>query len=405
MKQHQSIMSPVPNNHREKTNNNDGCGGKQISLRAVGKIYDRELLKCTLRGGKDENRFVTALSPSLPIVATVLNKNRETDDDDDSQSVRSRKKQQQLYRGHLHKESTTSSSDETTTSASSSETTTTTTTAEPLSAVVPLETAPPPQNSANQQHGEETTAPAASSADEDEVKKNEKRCRSVSFSDLTIRSHAVVLGDNPGGTGGPPLTIEWGHFDSITMSIEEYERLRPQPRRRNMQMKIPSLTRTDMLRRNGFSRQEIAVGTKAANSARAQRKQTRAAMPSCRLHESLETFRRELRDIVTLGAHKRRERAFLEPFEAKAASSSSCCSSSVSFSRAATETTTTRGLCLHLFKKVKGKSTKVAASASDDDTDGSSGTSKTCAESEVSSVLCLDECVQEGDSGNIRYRS
>eukprot|EP00547_Thalassionema_nitzschioides_P016827 CAMPEP_0194239352 /NCGR_PEP_ID=MMETSP0158-20130606/5843_1 /TAXON_ID=33649 /ORGANISM="Thalassionema nitzschioides, Strain L26-B" /LENGTH=335 /DNA_ID=CAMNT_0038973807 /DNA_START=372 /DNA_END=1379 /DNA_ORIENTATION=- len=66
----------------------------------------------------------------------------------------------------------------------------------------------------------------------------------------------MTLGDNPSVTLGPPLTIEWEHFDSLTTSLDDYE-LKRGPSRNRASYKIPYILREQILRYVGFGRAEL----------------------------------------------------------------------------------------------------------------------------------------------------
>ena len=80
--------------------------------------------------------------------------------------------------------------------------------------------------------------------------------KSVSWSNVEINYHAVVLGDNPSVSTGPPVALgpELLHRDSITLL--EYEESRP-PRREKFQMALPRMIREDMLREEGYGRADF----------------------------------------------------------------------------------------------------------------------------------------------------
>jgi hypothetical protein len=80
--------------------------------------------------------------------------------------------------------------------------------------------------------------------------------KSVSFGHVEIHSHAIVLGDNPSVSCGPPLTMKWKAFDNQTLTLDDYEQHRPDRRLRDA-MVIPRMVREDWLRNAGFARSQL----------------------------------------------------------------------------------------------------------------------------------------------------
>ena len=136
---------------------------------------------------------------------------------------------------------------------------------------------------------------------------------SVHFSSVQIREYPVLMGDNPGGVTGPPLTIDWEHQSENDFPIDSYEKDHPH-RRSGNEMQIPSFVRATMLKDAGYSRSEIALLQKPVNIARSQRKRTNATMSLDNLMFMTERARRKAIDVATLGSRKRRERKLLKPF-------------------------------------------------------------------------------------------
>ena len=51
----------------------------------------------------------------------------------------------------------------------------------------------------------------------------EKKPKTVQFSNLEIRTYPLTLGDNPSVSSGPPLTLDWNHETTHTISVDAYE--------------------------------------------------------------------------------------------------------------------------------------------------------------------------------------
>ena len=78
---------------------------------------------------------------------------------------------------------------------------------------------------------------------------NQKNKRkSVSFSIISIREHALIIGDHPYCTTGLPVSLDWGSSKTHVVDVDEYEKIRPQ-RRSGVQMKTTYLERKNLLKR------------------------------------------------------------------------------------------------------------------------------------------------------------
>ena len=134
----------------------------------------------------------------------------------------------------------------------------------------------------------------------------------VHFSQVHIREHPIIVGDNPSVIKGVPLSIAWEHVSAFSMSVDKYESLRGDFRREMQAMKMEPRHRSNLLRQLGFSAREVMEGTKAANIVRGNRRSTRETLSAHRLHETAERFKRGVLNVVTLGNRKRKEREYLK---------------------------------------------------------------------------------------------
>jgi len=80
--------------------------------------------------------------------------------------------------------------------------------------------------------------------------------RNVRFSDVSVRFYACQLGDNPTCSVGPPISLSWTYVSDISISVDEFEKTKRHTRKLD-ELIIPAFTRIKMLRRNGYSLQEI----------------------------------------------------------------------------------------------------------------------------------------------------
>lgn len=90
--------------------------------------------------------------------------------------------------------------------------------------------------------------------DEERIKKGHKK--NVSFANIEIRRHNVVIGDHPCCTMGFPLALGWEHEEAdVQLPLEDYEAART-PRRSRQQLRTTCEERRELL--NGSqSDQEI----------------------------------------------------------------------------------------------------------------------------------------------------
>lgn len=99
----------------------------------------------------------------------------------------------------------------------------------------------------------------------------------VTFSTVDINYHPVILGDNPGGHGGPPIQIDWKPYDHTVVDIDRFESLREGRRRRHNDGSfiLPATTRHILIERTGrSSTKEINDTIKDMQQIRLKRRQT-----------------------------------------------------------------------------------------------------------------------------------
>jgi hypothetical protein len=135
----------------------------------------------------------------------------------------------------------------------------------------------------------------------------------TSFSYIDIREYPMCIGDNPGGSVGTPLSIEWKHVSEVQIGLEEYEDSRPE-RRSHSALAMGETVRYEILRRSGYTRKDIQSQTKPVNIERAGRKRTLETLNLARLHEFREALSRKTLNVLSFGARKRKERMMMESF-------------------------------------------------------------------------------------------
>ena len=113
----------------------------------------------------------------------------------------------------------------------------------------------------------------------------ERPKKSVSWSNIEINHHAVVLGDNPSVSSGPPVALgpKLLHMESIP--VLEYEESRP-PHREKFQMALPRMIREDMLKDEGYGRADFRLSELEIRKVKKHRK----ANASASLWEKLRAY-------------------------------------------------------------------------------------------------------------------
>ena len=104
---------------------------------------------------------------------------------------------------------------------------------------------------------------------------------SVHWGNMEIRSHAYCLGDNPCCVG-PALSCAWEAFESVSVSVDEYEFLRP-GKRTKVQMILPKPLRTDLLIQCGYARGELREASEQGAEIRKHRERNARLSPSERV--------------------------------------------------------------------------------------------------------------------------
>jgi hypothetical protein len=79
----------------------------------------------------------------------------------------------------------------------------------------------------------------------------------VTFKTVEFHIHALILGDNPAVSVGPPLSIGWEAVASVILDLDAYETARP-PRQDSSDLVVPRAMRVDWLREEGCARSEMA---------------------------------------------------------------------------------------------------------------------------------------------------
>jgi hypothetical protein len=131
----------------------------------------------------------------------------------------------------------------------------------------------------------------------------------VTFTDVEIRSHPIILGDNPAVSSGPPLTIDWDPSAVSVCAIDDYEKERQDHIRGFLEMKMPAEIRFQLLSQSHRTT-EIAKRSKEMRNLRRQRLETTSMLYRSNNEEKIEKLLRGFRNLVT--NKKKKEKKYME---------------------------------------------------------------------------------------------
>ena len=130
--------------------------------------------------------------------------------------------------------------------------------------------------------------------------------RTISFSNLEIREYDLTIGDNPSVSYGPPVQLSWQYSQGETRDLEDYESQKEMDRSRGRRSRrvenISWAKREAMLKRQGFSQDDIDSKMKEVNKVKQGRSVTRALVVTGRTEEALESAGRKLKRFFGSGS-------------------------------------------------------------------------------------------------------
>jgi len=118
--------------------------------------------------------------------------------------------------------------------------------------------------------------------------------RITSFSTLEIREYNVTIGDNPGGSHGPPISLDWDYSTEMKICIDKYEKIRPPRRTRSQMYMTGSIRMWTLMKDLGYSMREIKEAAKDAELVRKKRQKSLSKNPISKLGSKMgKIFRRK----------------------------------------------------------------------------------------------------------------
>lgn len=119
--------------------------------------------------------------------------------------------------------------------------------------------------------------------------------RRVQFKQVTVRDYAMVLGDHPNCSWGPPVTLGWAYEEYAPLEVDEYE-FHHALRRPLRQLTLSSINRTELLTtHSGHTEAELKDAVKEKDRECLRRSITRSLLPCWRVEDAVESAARKLR--------------------------------------------------------------------------------------------------------------
>ena len=130
----------------------------------------------------------------------------------------------------------------------------------------------------------------------------------VRFDKVEVREYEIAIGDNPYCSYGVPITLDWSHGETESMSLDSYEAShgRRKPARR---MLLTSFQRRDMLWRAGYELDEIERAIKENEKEKFRRSMTLHFLPVYQLQE---IFTFAFQKVAKRGSWSQKEQRALE---------------------------------------------------------------------------------------------
>ncbi|GKY95412.1 hypothetical protein MPSEU_000502700 [Mayamaea pseudoterrestris] len=118
--------------------------------------------------------------------------------------------------------------------------------------------------------------------------------RTVSFKDVEVRCYAIIPGVHPDCNLGPPLSIDWDHFKASSYSVDEFEAKRQAHRKPAMDLRLGWWNRRCILRRLGFSDEDMKQVEESSQRTRKRRESTSSRSKLSKIEEIQQKIMRKL---------------------------------------------------------------------------------------------------------------
>lgn len=140
-----------------------------------------------------------------------------------------------------------------------------------------------------------------------EVRKNLK----VTFSQVHVRTYGICVGDNPAVSLGVPISMDWKVTSEDITTVNAYDAAHPTGKS-EQQLAIPSCERERMVRRAGFSTEDIRSAVRQVNSTKMERENTIDTLQNASQEEFMEKLKKGIWNATFSRKSKKTERAILQ---------------------------------------------------------------------------------------------
>jgi hypothetical protein len=129
---------------------------------------------------------------------------------------------------------------------------------------------------------------------------SKRRSSKIQFSTVEVRQYERVLGDNPGVSSGPPVSIGWKHFEdrTVVLPIDEYEYYHGACTEDQCEMILTRFERETMPLELGYTEKELVQSIRENYKVKNKRRQTVNNIPLMEIEESLEKAKRSLKKVI-----------------------------------------------------------------------------------------------------------
>lgn len=132
----------------------------------------------------------------------------------------------------------------------------------------------------------------------------------VSLGNIDIRHYQRILSDNPSVSSGPAIGIGWHYEQQASLLLEEYEKLKPEPRK-GQQLQIPRMVREEMLVESGITSRRMAEATREANADKHRRRSSVAMAEMEGAHIFMESAARKFKRLLKIEPSSKKQQELL----------------------------------------------------------------------------------------------